>query len=324
MFPTFDIIGFGALAVDDLLYVDHYPPAESKVRVHQRERHCGGQTGTALVAASRLGAACAYAGLLGDDTFSRCVAAGLRREGVDLAFAVKRPDAQPAHGTIIVDGRRSTRTIFACVAGALGPDETRPDARLIEAARTVLIDHHGTEGTLRICRIARAAGVPIIADLERDSGGHFGEIAALADHLIIPHRLAQQLAGVDEPGRAAERLWNASRRAVVVTCGDSGCWHVGAAAQEAQRTPAFPVEVVDTTGCGDVFHGIYAAMLAWGLPLEARVTAAAAAAAMKARQPGGQAGCPNLEQLEAFLQAAGSEAAYSLRNCSTSSKMADT
>lgn len=324
MFPSFDIVGFGAIAVDDLLYVDHYPPAESKVRVCRRERHCGGQTGTALVAASRLGANCAYAGLLGDDTFSRFVAKELRREGVDLAFAVRRPDAEPAHATIIVERQKSTRTIFACVAGAIGPDDTRPDARLIQAARTVLVDHHGTEGTRRICRIARGAGVPIVADLERDSGGRFEDVLALADHLIIPLRLAQQLAAVDEPGLAAARLWNASRQAVVVTCGASGCWYVGAAAQAAQHTPAFPVQVVDTTGCGDVFHGVYGAMLAWGLPLDARVRVAAAAAAMKARSPGGQAGCPTLEQLEAFLHAADSEAAYSLRNCSTSSNIAET
>ena len=49
-----DILGFGALAVDDLLYVDEYPSADSKVRVMRRERQCGGLTGTALVAAARL------------------------------------------------------------------------------------------------------------------------------------------------------------------------------------------------------------------------------------------------------------------------------
>jgi len=29
--PAFDILGFGVVAVDDLLYVDRYPPPESKV-----------------------------------------------------------------------------------------------------------------------------------------------------------------------------------------------------------------------------------------------------------------------------------------------------
>ncbi len=324
VFPSFDIVGFGAIAVDDLLHVDGYPPAESKVRVQRRERHCGGQTSTALVAAARLGARCAYAGLLGSDSLSQFVVSALRREGVELGYAVERPDAQPAHSTIIVDGRERTRTIFASIPGALGPDENRPDAGLIQAAKTVLVDHHGTEGTLRVCKIAREAGVPIVGDPERDSGGRLREVLALIDHLIVNDRFAKQLTGADATETATERLWDASRQAVVVTCGEAGCWYVDSSGAPARHVRAFAVNAIDTTGCGDVFHGVYAAMLARGIPLGVRVRIASAAAAMKARLPGGQDGCPTFDQLDAFLQSEDSEAAYSLRNCSTSSKMADT
>src|SRR4026207_1746065 len=53
--PEFDVLGLGCTAVDELLFVDAYPPADGKMRVQRRERHCGGLTATALVAASRLG-----------------------------------------------------------------------------------------------------------------------------------------------------------------------------------------------------------------------------------------------------------------------------
>ena len=90
---------------------------------------------------------------------------------------------------------------------------------------------------------------------------------------------------------------------VVVTSGAKGCWFTGA---EAQATtlyqPAFPVEAVDTTGCGDVFHGAYASALARGLGIRERVRLAAAAAALKATRPGGQAGCPTLAEVEAFMK----------------------
>jgi sugar/nucleoside kinase (ribokinase family) len=65
--------------------------------------------------------------------------------------------------------------------------------------------------------------------------------------------------------------------------------------------PAFPVAVVDTTGCGDVFHGAYAAGLVRGLGVMERVRLAAAAAALKATRPGGQAGAPTLAEVEQFL-----------------------
>ena len=49
----FDILGLGAVAVDDLMYVESYPPPDVKTRVLRRERHCGGLTATALVTAAR-------------------------------------------------------------------------------------------------------------------------------------------------------------------------------------------------------------------------------------------------------------------------------
>ena len=48
------ILGLGCTAVDDLLYLDAYPAADTKAPVRDRQRHCGGLTLTALVAASRL------------------------------------------------------------------------------------------------------------------------------------------------------------------------------------------------------------------------------------------------------------------------------
>ena len=78
MAGTFDIVGLGCAAVDDLLYVPAYPPADAKVQIRRRERQGGGLTATALVAAARLGTRCAYAGVLGDDDLSEFVRRRLR------------------------------------------------------------------------------------------------------------------------------------------------------------------------------------------------------------------------------------------------------
>jgi ribokinase len=302
-FPRFDVLGFGAVAVDDLLYVDEYPPAESKVRVRRRRRECGGLTGTALVAAARLGSRCAYVGLLGDDGLSRFVRRTFDREGIDARFAIVRPDARQAHSTIIVDESRHTRTVFASVDGAVGPDPELPAADLIRSARAILVDHHGVEGTIRAARIAREAGVPVVADFERDPGGRFAELPPLVDHLVLGERFAGQLAGRSDPAAAAAELFRRGTHAVVVTCGTAGCWYVDQSTGGVVRhCPAFAVETVDTTGCGDVFHGAYAAMLARGVPLRQRVVHASAVAALKATRRGGQSGCPSMPELREFLE----------------------
>ena len=303
-FPQFDVLGFGAVAVDELLLVDRYPPAESKVRVRRREQQCGGLTGTALVAAARLEARCAYVGVIGDDELSHLVLNRLAREGIELAHAVHRRDACPAHSTIVVDLGCNTRTVFAGMDGCLGADDSRPAAGLIEAARCILIDHHGVEGSLRAARIARAAGVPVVADFERRPEGAFDELLAEVDHLVVGQRFAEQLSGEGHPGRAAERLAAAGRRAAVVTCGADGCWFADGRASEsvaADHQPAFPVNVADTTGCGDVFHGAYCVAIARAASQRAAVRFASAAAALKAEHVGGQSGCPTLDEVETLL-----------------------
>ena len=59
--------------------------------------------------------------------------------------------------------------------------------------------------------------------------------------------------------------------------------------------------MADTTGCGDVFHGGYAAAFTRGLAAADRIRYAAAAAALKATKPGGQAGIPTRAEVETLL-----------------------
>jgi len=302
--PRLDVLGFGAVAVDELLYVDAYPAPESKVRVRHRERQCGGLTGTALVAAARFGAACAYAGVLGDDELSRYAMACLKREGIDLSLRVRRPDARPAHSTILVDQTQKTRTVLASLEGPIGADPSLPEAEVIRSASVLLVDHHGLEGTLRAVRIAREHGVEVVADFERDPGPPFAKLLARVDHLIVSERFARELTGEREAPVAAvaEALWAPDRSAVVVTCGAAGCWYVSdATCKAARHFPAFAVDVVDTTGCGDVFHGAYAAALSQREDLPRRAALASATAALKATRRGGQAGIPYRQAVDEFL-----------------------
>src|SRR5437016_5482285 len=104
----FDILGLGAVAVDDLMYVESYPPPDVKTRVLRRERHCGGLTATALVTAARLGCRCAYAGVLGFDELSESVVKALEQEAVDFSHLVRQEGARPVYSTIIVDEGQKT------------------------------------------------------------------------------------------------------------------------------------------------------------------------------------------------------------------------
>ncbi|HUV39935.1 MAG TPA: PfkB family carbohydrate kinase [Planctomycetota bacterium] len=309
MTSTYDILGLGVLAVDDLLYAPEYPPADTKVRLRHRERQCGGLTGTALIAAARLGARCAYAGVLGDDELSRFVLHTLEREGVDTAHVVTRPDAQPVHSSIVVDETHHTRNIFYHVGGASGAADDAPPAEVVRAAKVLFVDPYGVTGMIRAARIAREANRPVVADFEHrpapDAGSdspRYDELVGLVDHLVLPAAYACELAGVRDAASAVKALLTDDVDTVCATCGVEGAVYATRESPgEVHHQPAFRVKTVDTTGCGDVFHGAYAFGLARGMNVVERVRLAAAAAALKATQPGGQKGIPTLPQVEAFL-----------------------
>ena len=296
-----DLLGLGAVAVDDLIYIDTYPPANCKVVIHNRERHAGGLTATALVAARRLGVSCAYAGMLGVDELSRFSIANLRSQGIDLTYLKIVEEARPVYAMIVVDqaGQRNIFVDLDCLTGAA---DDWPPAEVIRSSRLLFVDQLGMPGMIRAARIARAAGIPIVADIEIDSP-LFPDLLAEVDHLILSWEFVRAYTGEKTPQRACQALWSKDRAVVVVTCGSEGCWTIDRDTIERPRhQKAFAVKAVDTTGCGDVFHGAYAAGMLRGLGLKERIRFSTAAAALKALHHGGQPGAPTLSILEDFLR----------------------
>ena len=302
MGKLFDILGLGAVAVDELIHVDQYPAPDQKAHVLHAERQCGGLTATALVAAARFGARCAYAGVLGTDELSSFVRESLLREKVNLDHLLEDQNARPVHSYILVDQAKSTRNIFADGRGAIGASPTWPPADLVRQAQVLFVDHFGLSGMVRAATIARESGLPIVGDLERNSGPEFERLLGMVNHLIVSLHFAMTLTGAADPASIVGQLWSNDRNTVVVTGGEKGCWYRSADDPgSVHHHRAFAVKTVDTTGCGDVFHGVYAAALARHLPVEERILLASGAAAIKATRSGGQAGIPPREDLQRFI-----------------------
>jgi sugar/nucleoside kinase (ribokinase family) len=87
---------------------------------------------------------------------------------------------------------------------------------------------------------------------------------------------------------------------VILTLGEQGCYAVSADG-ESCALPAFRVQVLDTTGAGDAFHGGLLFALARGYPLRRSVQVASGVAALSCTRLGGQSGLPGLSELTSFL-----------------------
>ncbi len=295
-----DVLGLGIVAVDDLFYVARFPEPDTKRPMLFERRQGGGLTGTALVAAARLGARAAYCGVMGADDLAAFTLRELEREGVDCSAVALRPGARPIHAVIIVEQATGQRTILYTHEGFVTPAPDDISEELIAGGRVLMMDGYAGAGGVRAAQIARRLGVPFVADIERLDEPTTQALFDLADHLIVGAETAAQATGAHEPAAAAAILARSGRACCAVTAGALGCWYAEAG-RPVRHFPAFPVTVVDTTGCGDVFHGAYAASLARGERIERAIQVATAAAGLKATQPGGRPGIPSRAAVEAYL-----------------------
>jgi len=299
-----DLLGFGIAAVDDVVELSEFPRPDSKAPVLSIERCGGGQCTTALVAAARLGMKPYYAGLLGRNELSEFTREVLKREGVGFPEETTYEEAQPYYSIILMDRSTGERTILYSGERVRGPGPQDIREELILAARMLFADQLGPEGTRHACQLARKHRIPIVADLERVDCDALRDVLELATDLIFPLRMGRELTGETDPAAALKQLARPGRNCTALTDGQRGCWFIaGDGLGTVEHQPAFPIRAVDTTGCGDVFHGAYAAARLCGTAVAAAIRFAAATAALKATRKGGQAGIPDRAAVESFLAA---------------------
>jgi sulfofructose kinase len=300
MSARWDVMGFGVVAVDNVVTVDRYPLPDTKVQMQGQQRHGGGLTGTALVAAARLGAKAAYCGVLGDDELSQFTLQELEREGIDCTEVLHRPGARPYNAIVIVDQATGQRTILYTKRGVVQRQPEEMTGDLIGSCRVLFVDYTAGAGGQRAIELAHVRSIPVVGDIEHGAAPGIPDLVCQIDHLIVGAEFGEQFTGETQPEHMVRALAGPERACCVVTVGDQGCWY-SEWGGDVRYFPAFQVEVVDTTGCGDVFHGAYAACIAWGESVDRAIRVATAAAGMKATKPGGRSGIPDLPTVERFL-----------------------
>ncbi len=293
-----DVLCLGFANDDLLVAVAGYPPPDAKVEALELEEQGGGPAATAAVAVARLGGRVALLSTVGDDQRGERILADLAREGVDVSHCHRLPGACSSVSLVIVDRSAGTRNVFRYL-GDRQFELEELDPNLVRGSRVLLVDPHLPNSALAATRIARKAGVPVVLDPGEPKPG-LEELLAVADYLVPPVRTALWVTGETDSERAAELLLRRNgARAVVVTMGARG--YAVATEEGSWREDAFPVEVVDTTGAGDAFHGGFAFALAQGQSVREAARFAAAVAALKCRKPGGRAGLPTLPEVERLL-----------------------
>jgi sugar/nucleoside kinase (ribokinase family) len=257
----------------------------------------GGQVATTVVACQTWGLSTRYVGKLGDDDAARLHAREFTRMGVEGQL-IHVPGATSARSLILVD-RRGERTVL-CRRDervTLRPEELKRE--WIVNARALHVDGHDTAAATRAAGWARAAGVPVVADLDDIYPG-VDALVEKIDYLVASRDFPGRLTGESNLKTALREIQ--TRYGCVLTAATLG--PDGVLAWDGDRfhyAAAYRVPVVDTTGAGDIFHAGFIYGLSQGWALERQLDFSCAAAALNCMHEGARGGIRSVEAIETLM-----------------------
>jgi len=260
-----DVVGLGENATDIVMRLRSFPAPGGKQRIQDVVRLAGGSVASALVTCRRLGLSARYLGVVGGDDHGYFQAASLRAERLDLAYLRLARRARSRVSHIAIDESTGERTIFWERDRRLDFPAGAVTAEMLNGAGVLHLDSTDLRASLAAARLARRAGIAVVADLDTMAQG-IDRLLPLLDYPIVSSEFLAPATGERDPFRALERLARDSGAQLVgVTLGRDGALVLTAG--RFVYSPGFQIEAVDTTGAGDIFHGafIYGLVRRWKL-----------------------------------------------------------
>jgi ribokinase len=295
------VVGLGICGVDYIGVVPHIPSSDEKIRMVRMMKQGGGVTGTALVTMSRLGLKTAMLWCVGDDENGKFVISDLANEGVDVSHMVAVQGLITPTSYVLVDETSGKRTIAFYYDETLLDHVAKIDLDWISESRALYIDGVH-EASIKATMIAKENEIPVFCSTA-EYAPEYNRIIGHVDIFIASLDWARSITGRQEPIEAARAILGLGPKVAVVTLGDQGS--ICVTKDLVIKKEAFYVDVVDTTGAGDVYSGafVYGMLQEW--PLDYVVEFSNAVAAMKCRKLGGRAGIPKLDEVGAFMKERG-------------------
>lgn len=286
----------------------------------------GGAPANVACALVKLGTTAGFIGCVGEDEPGNALVNLLQEVGVDTVGIQRHPTA-PTRQVNVVRSESGDRTF----AGFKDYDTTEfADTRLqadklatkaFEAADFLvtgtleLAYPQSGQAVHRAVELAQMYDLKIVLDVNwRPVFWHdvdvahatIHELCKQVDFLKLAKEEAEWLFNTADPGAITYRL--GSLEGVLVTDGENGCAYC--LSENEGKLPAFPVEVIDTTGAGDGFlagfihqlqqQGIHS--LSDAETARKIVTYASAVGALTTMKPGAIASQPTTAEVETFLQ----------------------
>lgn len=247
---------FAGLATLDIVQlVERLPRPNEKVAALDFLVAAGGPAANAAIAFAHCGGRASLVTALPDDSMSAPITADLVAHGVDVSVSASH-DGPPVTASILITRSTGERAVVSPSGVATSGDPLSPRGEAfvvppLHGVGAVMLDGYFRAIALPLVREARLRGIPVVLD----GGSHkyyTDEVVALVDVAVVSDDFAPP--GTDgEPESVFAYLLDRGVTHAAITRGEREilyCTPTGAG-----RVPVPSVEVVDTLGAGDFFHG---------------------------------------------------------------------
>jgi len=284
------VVVLGSINRDLLLTLEHLPVPGETVTASHLEVLSGGKGANQAAAAAAIGGAVAMVGRVGTDAAGQEQVSALAAAGVDITYVRQDPRAPTGTAVVMVDDAgRNSIAVVAGANGLLDAVSVEQAAPLIERARVLLLQLEVPDDAVeRAVAVARRSGVVTILNIApyRDlPPGVLPRVGyLLANETEAAALLGRGVDSIEDAAEAAGEMRRLGPSWGIITLGGQGT--VAAGEDGWFHEPAAAVDVVDTTGAGDVFAGVLAAGLVEKMPVRAAVRLATAAAGVSVTRRG--------------------------------------
>jgi sulfofructose kinase len=290
------LLGIGHVVLDHSMLVEKMPSTDCKNVALDGRELVGGPVARACITAARLGVETAFLGAVGQDLAAGVIEESFKQEGIAAHLA--RTGHRSARAALLVERQQGRRTVILD-RGDLAelPGDTLEKLDII-SCELLLLDGKEPLG-IEAAKRVRTAGGRVMLDLGSARSDPLPFIQ-VADMLIVSKAFMLDFAPDSDMLEGARRLRDLGPRLVVITLGAGGA--IVNQGGESTWFPSWnPGEIRDTTGAGDVYHGVLAWALLKGEETGRALALAAVAAGLCCRVLGGDPGLLDPGELDRLV-----------------------
>ena len=290
--------------------VSEIPPGQNIWLIDEIRVTVAGTAGGTAVDLAKLGADVSSMGATGDDELGKVMRGILERYGVDSSGMRTHTDV-PTSATMLPirpNGERPALHVMGANAVFSAKDVDLPALGafdVVHVGGTFLMPAFDGPDAATVLAAAKEQGAITTMDvLGVQKDGMANILRPCMPHLdyFMPNiEEAEMVSGLSTRGDLAGFFLDMGATTVILKMGDQGA-SINRVGEAEVRVPAFAVDVVDTTGCGDAFDAGFMLTTAMGWEIDQAARFGAACGSLVATGLGSDAGIVDFDSTRTFME----------------------